>query len=52
MNFELKRTIEYNQGAIRAVRYNIDGNYCILCTSDRKMQLYNPQTGLFLKGKK
>lgn len=50
MTYELKRKFEYNQGgAVRAVRYNIDGNYCLLCTSDRKLMLYNPKSGLNLK---
>lgn len=49
MTYELKRKFEYNQGAVRAVRYNIDGNYCLLCTSDRKLMLYSYKTGLLLK---
>lgn len=49
MNYNLKRKFDCNQGAIRAVRYNIDGNYCLVCTSDRRLRLYNPTTGLLLK---
>lgn len=45
MNLELKRSFECNQGAIRAVRYNVDGNYCLTCGSDRKIKLFNPKTG-------
>lgn len=49
MNYELIKKIEYNQGVIRAVRFNTDGNYCLACTSDRRIKLYNPQTGLLIK---
>ena len=49
MNYELKNTVDCNQGAIRAVRYNVDGNYCLTCGSDRKVKLINPITGLVLK---
>jgi mitogen-activated protein kinase organizer 1 len=49
VNLVLKKTIDCDQGALRAVRYNVDGNYCITCGSDRKIKLMNPKTGLFLK---
>lgn len=49
MSYKLKRKFDCNQGAIRAIRYNIDGNYCLVCTSDRRLRLHNPETGLFLK---
>lgn len=49
MNFELKKSIDCDQGALRAVRYNVDGNYCLTCGSDRKVKLLNPNTGLILK---
>lgn len=45
MNLELKKSFDCNQGAIRAVRYNVDGNYCLTCGSDRKVKLINPKTG-------
>lgn len=45
MNLELKKSFDCNQGAIRAVRYNVDGNYCLTCGSDRKIKLFNPKTG-------
>lgn len=45
MNLEVKKTFDCNQGAIRAVRYNVDGNYCLTCGSDRKIKLFNPKTG-------
>lgn len=47
MNLELKKSFDCNQGAIRAVRYNVDGNYCLTCGSDRKVKLFNPKTGEF-----
>jgi WD40 repeat protein len=49
MNYELKKSFDCNQGAIRAVRYNVDGNYCLSCGSDRKIKLFNPKTGLMIK---
>lgn len=49
MNYELKKTFDCNQGSIRAVRYNVDGNYCLTCGSDRKVKLMNPKSGLLLK---
>lgn len=49
MNYELKKRIECNLGAIRAVRYNVDGNYCMACTADRKLRLYSASNGLLLK---
>lgn len=30
------------QGAIRAVRFNKDGNYCITCGADKTVKLWNP----------
>lgn len=48
MDYKLIRTIDCNQGALRAVRYNVDGNYCLTCGSDRKIRLINPTSGLFL----
>ncbi|XP_035794978.1 WD repeat domain-containing protein 83-like [Anopheles albimanus] len=44
-----KRSINCNQGAVRAVRYNVDGSYCFSCGSDKKIKLWNPRTGLLLK---
>jgi len=49
MNFELKHKFDCDQGAIRAVRYNVDGNYCLTSGADRKVKLFNPETGLLLK---
>lgn len=30
------------QGAIRAVRFNKDGNYCVTCGADKTVKLWNP----------
>ncbi|XP_037927468.1 WD repeat domain-containing protein 83 [Teleopsis dalmanni] len=51
-NFEkyhCQKMIDCKQGAVRAVRYNIDGFYCLSCGSDKKVKLWNPETGLLLK---
>ncbi|XP_044741162.1 WD repeat domain-containing protein 83 [Chrysoperla carnea] len=49
MNLSCTKTIDCKQGAIRAVRYNVDGNYCLTCGSDKKLKLWNPQKSLLLK---
>ncbi|CAB3405661.1 unnamed protein product [Caenorhabditis bovis] len=43
------RTIDCKQGAVRAVRYNVDGNYCITAGSDKTVKLWNPLKGTLLK---
>jgi len=43
------RTVECKQGAVRAVRFNADGSYCMTCGSDRKVKLWNPNRNLLLK---
>ncbi|XP_069783601.1 WD repeat domain-containing protein 83 [Narcine bancroftii] len=43
------RSYECNQGAVRAVRFNVDGNYCLTCGSDKTLKLWNPHRGKFLK---
>ncbi|KAG7251534.1 hypothetical protein CRUP_030151 [Coryphaenoides rupestris] len=35
----LLRTIQCNQGAVRAVRFNADGNYLLSCGSDKSLKL-------------
>jgi mitogen-activated protein kinase organizer 1 len=37
------------QGAVRAVRFNKDGNYCITCGSDKTVKLWNPYKQLRLQ---
>ncbi|XP_317330.4 WD repeat domain-containing protein 83 [Anopheles gambiae] len=49
MDLVAKRSINCEQGAVRAVRYNVDGSYCLSCGSDKKIKLWNPRTGLLLK---
>uniref|UniRef100_A0A1I8NL64 WD repeat domain-containing protein 83 n=1 Tax=Musca domestica TaxID=7370 RepID=A0A1I8NL64_MUSDO len=48
-DFKYVRTIDCRQGAVRAVRYNVDGIYCLTCGSDKKIKLWNHKTGLLLK---
>ncbi|XP_052098205.1 WD repeat domain-containing protein 83-like [Mytilus californianus] len=45
----LTRTIVCKQGAVRAVRFNGDGNYCITCGSDKSVKLWNPNREVLLK---
>ncbi|KAL4236337.1 WD repeat-containing protein 83 [Mactra antiquata] len=37
------------QGAVRAVRFNVDGSYCLTCGSDKTVKLWNPHRKLLLK---
>ncbi|XP_078387398.1 WD repeat domain-containing protein 83 [Cetorhinus maximus] len=43
------RTFPCGQGAVRAVRFNADGNYCLTCGSDKSLKLWNPHRGTLLK---
>ena len=43
------RNLEGHQGAVRAVRFNYDGNYCLTCGSDKLLKLWNPYKGTLLK---
>ncbi|XP_006003723.1 WD repeat domain-containing protein 83 [Latimeria chalumnae] len=43
------RILECKQGAVRAVRFNADGNYCLTGGSDKSVKLWNPYKGTFLK---
>ncbi|CAH2272903.1 WD repeat domain-containing 83 [Pelobates cultripes] len=45
----LRRRLDCNQGAVRAVRFNADGNYCMTCGSDKSLKLWNPHKGTMLK---
>ncbi|CAF0952208.1 unnamed protein product [Brachionus calyciflorus] len=45
----LQAKIDCGQGAIRAVRFNKDGNYCITCGADKSVKLWNPYKQLKLK---
>lgn len=42
-------TIKCKQQAVRAVRFNIDGTYCLTCGADKKIKLWNPHRQLLLK---
>lgn len=46
---ELVEKFGGTQGAIRAVRFNKDGNYCITCGSDKTIILWNPYKKLKLQ---
>jgi len=41
--------IPCKQGAVRAVRFNVDGEYAITCGSDKSLKLWNPYKGTVLK---
>ncbi|KHN87942.1 WD repeat domain-containing protein 83 [Toxocara canis] len=45
----LTRKIDCKQGAVRAIRFNVDGNYCLSCGADKTVKLWNPYTGVMLK---
>ncbi|CAF3994056.1 unnamed protein product [Rotaria magnacalcarata] len=53
ISFSLKTKLERKfpaaQGAIRCVRYNIDGNYCLTSGSDRTIKLWKPDSSLAIK---
>lgn len=42
-------SIQCKQQVVRAVRYNIDGFYCLTCGADKKIKLWNPKNQLLLK---
>lgn len=41
--------IDCDQGAVRAVRFNKNGNYCITCGADKTVKLWNPHKNLKLQ---
>ncbi|KAH7705252.1 WD domain-containing protein [Aphelenchoides avenae] len=45
----LLTSFDCKQGAIRAARFNVDGNYCITCGSDKTVRLWNPYRQVHLK---
>ncbi|XP_063217048.1 WD repeat domain-containing protein 83-like [Bacillus rossius redtenbacheri] len=49
MDYSCIKTIDCQQGAVRAVRFNVDGSYCLTSGADRKVKLWNPHRGLLLK---
>ncbi len=46
---KLVDTVECKQGAVRTVRFNVDGNYCMTGGSDKSVKLWNPHKGVLLK---
>lgn len=42
-------TIKCKQQVVRAVRFNVDGSYCLTCGADKKIKLWNPHKELPLK---
>eukprot|EP01018_Ginkgo_biloba_P018608 Gb_17554 [translate_table: standard] len=38
-----------HEGAVLAVRFNGDGNYCLSCGKDRTVRLWNPHRGIHIK---
>ncbi|NWI39622.1 WDR83 protein, partial [Picathartes gymnocephalus] len=43
------QTLQCGQGAVRAARFNVDGNYCLTCGSDKTLKLWNPHKGTALR---
>lgn len=43
------RALSGHEGAVLAVRFNRDGNYCLSCGKDRTLRLWNPHTGAQVK---
>jgi len=41
--------VDCKQGAVRAVRYSVDGNYCMTAGQDKSVKLWNPNKGKCLK---
>ncbi|XP_047522752.1 WD repeat domain-containing protein 83 [Pieris napi] len=49
LQLEVLSTIHCKQQVVRAVRFNIDGSYCLTCGADKKIKLWNPHNDLHLK---
>uniref|UniRef100_A0A6V7IAS2 WD repeat domain-containing protein 83 n=1 Tax=Bracon brevicornis TaxID=1563983 RepID=A0A6V7IAS2_9HYME len=49
MELKFVNEIDCKQGAVRAVRFSVDGAYCITCGSDRRVKLWNPYRNALLK---
>lgn len=47
-NLNIKQ-LDCKQGAVRVVRFNADGNYCLTGGSDRTVKLWNPTRGALLQ---
>ncbi|XP_066563819.1 WD repeat domain-containing protein 83 [Amia ocellicauda] len=46
---KLLRSLDCQQGAVRAVRFNADGNYVLSCGSDKTLRLWSASRGALLK---
>ncbi|KAK2156527.1 hypothetical protein LSH36_211g03008 [Paralvinella palmiformis] len=46
---KLERSFDCKQKAVRAVRFNADGNYCLTAGSDKSVKLWSVQTAVLLK---
>ena len=44
MIMKLEGSIDCVQGAVRAVRYNVDGDYILTCGSNKTVKLWNAKT--------
>ncbi|XP_054716061.1 WD repeat domain-containing protein 83-like [Uloborus diversus] len=44
----LNKQLSCKQGAVRAVRFNVDGNYCLTAGSDKSVKLWNPHKSVLL----
>ena len=42
MNLKKERILKGHTSAVNAVRYTADGNYCMTCSDDRSVKLWNP----------
>ncbi|XP_046822387.1 WD repeat domain-containing protein 83 [Vespa crabro] len=49
IKYKFEREIDCKQGAVRSVRFSVDGEYCLTCGSDRKIKLWNPYKATNLK---
>ncbi|GFV62148.1 WD repeat domain-containing protein 83 [Trichonephila clavipes] len=44
-----KNQLHCKQGAVRAVRFNVDGNYCMTAGADKSVKLWNPYKQVLLQ---
>ncbi|EGD72466.1 mitogen-activated protein kinase organizer 1 [Salpingoeca rosetta] len=42
-------TLDGHVGPVMAVRFNVDGQYCLTCGKDRLVKLWNPHTQMLIK---
>ncbi|KFM67883.1 WD repeat domain-containing protein 83, partial [Stegodyphus mimosarum] len=45
----LASKLSCKEGAVRAVRFNVDGNYCITAGADKSVKLWNPYKSVLLQ---